>query len=324
MLGEFGFQADVEALYLALVDTPTLTENELAALGVVAADALPAALETLESAGLVHQLASSPRRYAAVDPELGLVSIVAAQQQALHHARATARRLTERFRAARRDRDPLDVIDVVVGHDAQLRRFDQLQRLAETEVRGFDKPPYLTGAVPVNDLLLERLGQGIRVRGVYDSSALEVPGAAAGIRQFRDAGEQQRTLDGVPLKMVIADDKLALIRLTSDSTTASSSLYVHPSALLDSLCQLFETLWRFATPLQTGAADTDIPAEDRPSQEEFQFLSLLAAGMTDEGIGRYLNISPRTVQRNLRTIMDRLGARTRFQAGLQAKRRNWL
>jgi sugar-specific transcriptional regulator TrmB/DNA-binding CsgD family transcriptional regulator len=324
MLRELGFQTNVEALYLALVDNPALTVNELAELGVVAEDDLPTALETLESAGLIHQLASSPRRYAAVDPELGLVGVVVAQEQALNHARATARRLTERFRAARRGRDPLDVIDVVVGHDAQGRRFDQLQRLVEAELRGFDKPPYITGALAVNDLLLERLGEGIRVRALYDSSSLQVPGAAAGIRRFRDAGEQQRVMDGVPLKMIIADEKLALIRLTSDSTTASSSLYVHPSALLDGLCQLFETLWRFATPLQAGEADAEIFAEDQPSPEESRFLGLLAAGMTDEGIGRYLNVSPRTVQRNLRAIMDRLGAHTRFQAGLQAKRRNWL
>jgi DNA-binding NarL/FixJ family response regulator len=33
---------------------------------------------------------------------------------------------------------------------------------------------------------------------------------------------------------------------------------------------------------------------------------------------------PRTVQRRVRELLDRLGAGTRFQAGLQAVRRGWL
>ena len=50
-------------------------------------------------------------------------------------------------------------------------------------------------------------------------------------------------------------------------------------------------------------------------------LTLLTAGLGDDAIGRQLNVSPRTVRRRVATLMDRLDARTRFQAGIQAKAR---
>jgi DNA-binding CsgD family transcriptional regulator/sugar-specific transcriptional regulator TrmB len=322
VLREFGFRDELEALYLALVDTPALTMTELASLGVIAEDALPIALKSLESDGLINQLPGRPRRYSAVDPELGLIGLISAREQALCNARSAAHQLTERFRAARRGRDPLDLIEVVVGRDPQLRRFDQMLRLATTELRGFDKPPYISAPMTVDETLLERLAEGVRVRCIYDQSGLEVPGRSPEIQLYRGAGEQQRVLDGVPLKMVIADDKLALILLAGGSTTTISSLYVHPSALLDDLCLLFDTLWRFSVPLH--AKDDEPGAADRPTEDEAEILGLFAAGMTDEAIARHLSISTRTVQRHLRAIMDRLGAHTRFQAGLRASRRNWL
>jgi sugar-specific transcriptional regulator TrmB/DNA-binding CsgD family transcriptional regulator len=314
----------VEALYLALVDARALSLAELARLDALPEDELPAALATLEAQGLIHELPGEPRRYSAVDPELGLVALIAAKEQAASRARAAARQLTERFRAARRGKDPLDVIDVVVGREAEGRRFDQLLRLASTELRGFDKPPYLYGPARLNDTLLERLAEGIGVRVLYDRVALDYPGVSNAMRRCRDAGEEQRALSGVPLKMVIADDKLALIRLTGEPTTASSSLYVHPSALLDGLSQLFETLWRSGTPLHAEAVESCTMSTDRPSPDETTLLGLLAAGLTDEAIARHLGIGLRTAQRQLRQLLVRLGVETRFQAGVQAKARNWL
>ncbi|MCQ0019560.1 helix-turn-helix domain-containing protein [Actinomadura madurae] len=95
-----------------------------------------------------------------------------------------------------------------------------------------------------------------------------------------------------------------MLPLTSEhASSVDSSLIVHPSALLDALVSLFEALWRGALPL---------PGEDAPDDA---VLTLLAAGLTDDAIARRLSISTRTVQRRVRDLCDRLGARTRFQAG---------
>uniref|UniRef100_UPI0036F3FE66 helix-turn-helix domain-containing protein n=1 Tax=Fodinicola feengrottensis TaxID=435914 RepID=UPI0036F3FE66 len=95
----------------------------------------------------------------------------------------------------------------------------------------------------------------------------------------------------------------------------------------DTLIALFEAIWGTAVPVRF-----DEPSAGQPAQatgqprtvSDRQLLSLLAAGLTDEAIGRHLGWHPRTVQRHLRDIMADLGAQTRFQAGLQAGRRGWL
>jgi DNA-binding NarL/FixJ family response regulator len=46
-------------------------------------------------------------------------------------------------------------------------------------------------------------------------------------------------------------------------------------------------------------------------------------GMPDETIARQLGIGHRTVQRRVQTLLTRLGAASRFQAGVLAASRGW-
>ncbi len=63
---------------------------------------------------------------------------------------------------------------------------------------------------------------------------------------------------------------------------------------------------------------------DELSARERQLLTLLTAGYTDESAAVRLGISVRTVRRLVSGIMNRLGARSRFQAGVKAADRGWL
>jgi DNA-binding NarL/FixJ family response regulator len=63
---------------------------------------------------------------------------------------------------------------------------------------------------------------------------------------------------------------------------------------------------------------------DELSHRERQLLTLLTAGYTDESAAVRLGISVRTVRRLVSGIMNRLGARSRFQAGVKAADRGWL
>ncbi|WP_155354621.1 LuxR C-terminal-related transcriptional regulator [Acrocarpospora macrocephala] len=51
---------------------------------------------------------------------------------------------------------------------------------------------------------------------------------------------------------------------------------------------------------------------------------MLLEGQTDEGAARRLGLSLRTVRRSMSSLMTRLGARSRFQAGARAVQRGWL
>ncbi len=95
---------------------------------------------------------------------------------------------------------------------------------------------------------------------------------------------------------------------------------MHNPTLVAALGEMFELLWRVATPLVVGSpAPTQGAPTDAPDNEAL--VALLAAGLKDEAIARHLGVSLRTVQRRISTVMQGLGARTRFQAGVALRDR---
>ncbi|WP_351235300.1 LuxR C-terminal-related transcriptional regulator [Streptomyces sp. NPDC002133] len=83
---------------------------------------------------------------------------------------------------------------------------------------------------------------------------------------------------------------------------------------------LFEMVWDSAQPF----ADTPQHHAHDLADSECTVLKLLAAGYTDQAIALRLNISHRTTRRIATGLMNRLGARSRFEAGVQAAKRGWL
>jgi DNA-binding NarL/FixJ family response regulator len=75
-----------------------------------------------------------------------------------------------------------------------------------------------------------------------------------------------------------------------------------------------------AVPLVVTPAGEPAPAPGEVSPEETRLIRLLAAGLGDDAIRRALGVSPSTVHRRIHDLMRRLGATTRFQAGLQIAR----
>ncbi|WP_211354480.1 helix-turn-helix domain-containing protein [Stackebrandtia albiflava] len=60
------------------------------------------------------------------------------------------------------------------------------------------------------------------------------------------------------------------------------------------------------------------PEPPRLPADQLELLRLLATGLSDQAIGRRLDLSRRTVQRRVRSLMDSFGVQTRFQLGMRA------
>ncbi|SDO11218.1 helix-turn-helix domain-containing protein [Actinacidiphila guanduensis] len=317
MLAAVGLTGEQQAVYLALLDGGPATAAQVRER--VAGARVAPALSALETKGLISRLAGRPVRYQPARPDMAMEVLVRAQEQELQRVRAAAAGLMERFRAGQGTISPTEIVEVVTTREATLQRWAQLQRSARTEVRAFDRPPYVE-ASGTNPIEYELLPAGIRYRTVYDRSGLELPGRLEAIRHLVDRGEQARVAVGVPVKMFLADNTLGLISLDRPASS-DSALVIHPSSLLDTLIALFEAVWVDAVPMRFDAAG----AADGPRREEYRtLLGLLAAGLTDQAIARQMGWHPRTAQRHVRELLAELGARTRFQAGLQAGRRGWL
>src|SRR5262249_31355439 len=84
-------------------------------------------------------------------------------------------------------------------------------------------------------------------------------------------------------------------------------------------------LWERAVALRFSGADTGPPKTAGEGEDLHRvILKLLAVGLTDREVARQLNLSQRTVQRHVATLMTRLGARTRLQAGVHGIRQGRL
>lgn len=316
-----------QAVYEVLVDGPAMTQAELAAT-VTPSVEVSSVMASLEAKGLVSRIPGSPARFAAVAPEIALEVLFLEQERRLKQARGYVKQLTARFQRSDTGRDPAELVEIISGREAIRQRSEQLQLSAREQFRGVDKPPYTVDSVAgsvENPVELRMLRSGVRYRVIYDTAGLESfhqmrPDLEAGMSQ----GEDARVLTNAPTKLMIIDDRIAMIPLEPASASLVSMIVVHPSGLLEALCSLFEDLWRRSLPLALPESAPPTADPERPTQEELRLLNLLAMGITDDAIAKHLGVSHRTVQRRLRALLDRLDAETRFQAGLQASRRGWL
>ncbi|MEV0390625.1 helix-turn-helix domain-containing protein [Nonomuraea sp. NPDC050643] len=306
-LGPIGLTPDEEALYELLLDRSPATRDGLAA-AWPRAD-LAALLASLEAKGLLRTSPGPPARYAAVAPEVALDALVLAAERDLLLARERARELEEAFQERARQRTPPAVIEVVTGRHAVEQRHAQLHRAARRRFRCLSKPPYLdpVGSVAAQHELLDR---GLTSQIIYERDFVARAGALRQIEEMVEAGQQARVLPGLPMKLYLADDSLALLPLRHEPAVAA--LVIHPSGLLEALIRLFEGLWRRALPMGLD------PSAPGPPTGDDRLVALLLSGLTDETIARHLGVGHRTAERRIAELMARLGARTRFQAGVQA------
>jgi DNA-binding CsgD family transcriptional regulator len=203
---------------------------------------------------------------------------------------------------------------------------DRLQQAARHQIRTFDQPPYIQDMAVGNPQELQRLAAGIEYRVLYSAAAVAIPGRLdSHIRPYCKKGEQARVRPEVPLKLMIIDDRCAVIPIRTGHRRVDASFVVHPCSLLDALIALFEAEWQQATPLaESLTQDLDAKPDAPLDKMTLSLLTCLAAGLTDDGIARAFGCSLRTAQRYAKNLMDDLGATSRFQAGMKASQRGWV
>jgi sugar-specific transcriptional regulator TrmB len=314
MLQALGVTPLDEEVYRTLLRHPGSTSEDLADLAGHAASTLRRSVRRLEELGLVTRLAGAPVRLMPARPDVAVDVLVAQRQQELALAREAARGLLQEM-SAEHEHESGELIEIVRGRQAVAHRFMQLEQTVSRELLVLDRPPYAQALDQPNDGEYDLLARGVRCRGIYAPEGLERPGRLDELRRLVDAGEEARTSPVVPLKMAIADGSVAILPLSFE-LSAEQALVVHASTLVDALVSLFEVLWDLALPLAGreeaarpgGVVDPAVAA----------LVPLLVAGLGDQAIARQLGVSPRTLSRQLATLMELLGARTRFQAGVLA------
>lgn len=320
-----GVTGPQESAYRLLLSHPGCSISEMSRRLGLGRYSVRTAIGGLERLGLVSEGPGPQPVFFPVAPDVAMEALILRRQADLERARAWAKRLMDDFNEGRKA-EPAGLVEIVSGVEAVHRRFEQLQRGARHRVQVLDTPPYAGPGGTPNRVEIEALARGVEYRGIYDKAALEAaPGTINAIARYVAAGEQARFLPRLPLKLATIDTDFGYVPLAVSQPDIARFMVIRPCSLLDALFYVFDILWERATPIMLG--DERSPGdsgEDRNgSAVDTRLLNLLAAGMTDQAAARHLGLSYRTTRRRIAGLMDALGARSRFQAGIQAARKGW-
>ena len=281
--------------------------------------AVDAALAELAAAKAVLLVDNAAELWEARPPHRVLATVLHTEEErraALWRAGAELDRLYQQARgvngphAVEKVDHPLDLIALT----------RQLQEQSADRIRWLDRPPYHSRPhhfEAQEALQTRRMSEGLRYRTVYHQAVYADPGLFASMTRMVEGGEDARVLAELPVKLMIGDDHTALLVPEPDRLGVGESFVVHAGGLLSAFTGLFETLWTLGVPVSGDHAGP-------LSEQDRKIVTLMAAGVTDEAIARRLDLSRRTVVRRIAVLLDRLGATTRFQAGVQAAHRGWL
>lgn len=332
MLHVFGISDQAEEVYRVMLANPNFGVDELAARLGIGSDAVKSAFDELARAALLRPSLDTPDQWRAVSPEAGLEAALARQQAELvqqqnriEEARAAAAALMAEYTKLRPGWQYAEV-EELVGVAAVRQRIAELVPKAQSEVLTFapggaQSSDFLNAVTPTDRLLLER---GVRIRDVYLDSIRNDPKTLAYARHLTDLGGEIRTVPALPMRMVVFDRELGIVPIDPEDTRAGAVLIQGPG-LINALTSLFDLVWAHASPLG-GRTKRQRPKgpDEPPNSQERELLRLLAQGLTDELVARRLGVSVRTMRRIAADLMERLGARSRFQAGALAVARGWL
>jgi len=277
-------------------------------------------LRALESKGMVTRSPDRVPRYFAVPPDIAVEALIASSQRdeedRQRKARAAVAELSTTMIARGKDRVPDERLVEILSPEATAQLFLQMHRTAESELLSLTRRPMLISNINEPDVMLfHALARGVRCRALIDSELLHMPGWLEHMRDNTERGEECRIAASLPFKLMIADRRMAIIPLDLKSPDGPV-LLVRSSSLLEALCEVFELLWRNATPFPTSG--TTQATGRRPHAS---LLSLLTSGLNDKAIELELNMSHRTLARRISELMEELGATTRCQLGWLAAQR---
>lgn len=325
MLEPLGLDAICESVYIAILGEPGIRGECLVKRLDLPADQVECALAKLKSLTLL-QLRSEDQGLYAISPERGMEILLAVQQaelasfqQRVELSRAAAARLIAEHTKISTQPDTPEV-EYLAGIDAIRARLDTLSASVTSEVMNFS--PSKQTATDINagkKATMRYAGSGVKSRSIYLHSALKHPPTLEYMKWLAHHGFELRTTPALPSRMVIVDRKIAMLPMSSDDTR-EGAVVLYGKATVTAFCSLFDWVWERAIPINLEMGKRD----DVNVALEVEAIWLLSQGYTDETVAKRLGVSPRTSRRIVESMMRRLGARSRFQAGVFAERHGLL
>lgn len=311
---------ETERVYLTMLAEPAAGVADLAERTGLNPDRIRDVLDELADARLLETGEDSWR---VVSPHTGFGPMIAEAEASLRRQEAelvAAKAALARLSTEHLARHERHSVIQLTSLPAINERLTQLAELATTECvslnPGRRDPEDIAASKPLNLAALER---GVAIRFVYADSVRNDPASRDYGQWLADRGGEARTIPVVPHLIVVVDRTVALLPSHPDEPRLGA-VEVRSPGIVAALMSHFEEVWARA---QLLGHEVQRDSEGLTAQER-QLMMLLASGHTDASAARRLAVSLRTVRRMMSDLTERLGARSRFEAGLLTERRGWL
>lgn len=207
----------------------------------------------------------------------------------------------------------------ITDHGQLMTRLEQVIGVARYEVFSLlsgQPPQRVFDAARSNDLALSE--RGIRLRLVYPRAFAEVDYVRAYTDELTRVGVLVRFADRVPHRMLVVDGVHVVVPIDV-TDEGRGAVFITEPAIGRGLHLLAQNMFARGVPLAEVGGHVEAP-----SAVELRVLTLMNTGFTDEVAARELGISDRTFRRYVADLLVRLGASSRFQAGVRAVERGWI
>jgi len=265
----------------------------------------------------------------AVDPAVVIERLVEARLRVLHDDLqnvVASRHLVEALLAEQRkgrEAEPVESLERIEGLDDVRQRIDELTFFTHHEMLSVHPnvawSANAIAATRTPDLRCVR--RGIRMRSIVRTEAFEDPTTRAYLEELISLGVQVRVAPGGLERMMIFDQKVALVPFDPASSSRGALLIRQPG-LVSNLLGYFEQMWGAGMDGALMVAPSDNP--DQITEAEQKLLNVMARVDKDEIGARELGISVRTYRAHTARLMQRLNASNRFQAALRAREMGWI
>ncbi|MEN3308416.1 MAG: hypothetical protein V7603_4618 [Micromonosporaceae bacterium] len=285
---------------------------------------LDAALHVLRAHRLVRPAPDGDGCWDTVGPECAVVDLIFEEEARLQRAQATLVKAREKilgllpsYLDGLRQRTPSNAIDVVQADAGTVvKLLVEHFHAATTDVRVID-PAREVAAIRWLFPVAATNAHGPAIRLVLDQAMRHDSAARRQLALLCDGGAQVRTTGRESRWLVVFDRRTALVPLGERHEPVRGIAVVRNSAVVESLSAAFELLWDSAQSFAANGCGHDGDSSD---ELRLEILRHLAAGKKDEVVARRLGLSVRTCRRHIAEVMERLGAESRFQAGVLAER----
>lgn len=253
-LQKLGLSSAESIVYLNLLKKNNFTATEIAKVSGISRSKIYEILNKLIHKGLCIEILGSLKKYSPVNPGVAfngfLQNLEQSYKNELELKRTLASEISETllpiFLTEKENTNPLDYIEVIRDKTRIVEKIQTLERNAKHEVVSFSKAPYaMTFNHSDNPESHIHFKKGVSYKGIYEIADSNKPEFLQVIKQYKDAGEEIRIANKLPLKIHICDESIVMFSLENKLTPMSSitSMVIKHSDLAKTLKEIFDMYW---------------------------------------------------------------------------------